>query len=108
MKEDVEILLGIMERASGYVRDDILSKNRTRPLPALRWFIGSELMDMGYSATMAAREVGIDHATLLNGRKQMRNIEKKNNWGVEAKIYERFKGLINANRCEEIQSGNPR
>lgn len=105
MKETDE-LLNLMVQCSGYSKEDILSRKRQRPLPALRWFIGAELMALGYSSMMAARELNIDHATLLHGRKQIDAITERNGWRAEVQIYVQFKKLVNANRKEVVQPGN--
>lgn len=92
MKE-VEDLVDVMVKASGYSKEDIFSKKRERPLPALRWFIGDELVKRGFSANVAARLVGIDHATLLHGRKQIQIMERDKRWYFEYKILQEFQAL---------------
>jgi len=97
MKETDE-LLDLMAQCSGYTKDEILSGKRQRPLPALRWFIGAELMALGYSSMMAARELNIDHATLLHGRKQIEEITERRGWKVEVRIYMKFRKLVDEYR----------
>lgn len=99
-------LLGLMQQASGFTPDEILGGCRKIPLPACRWFIGAELMDMGFTSMMAARELNIDHATLLHGRKQINAITERNGWRADVQIYVQFKKLVNANRKEVVQPGN--
>ena len=98
MMKETEELLQLMERASGIESADIISRKRQRPLPALRWFIGADLMALGYSSVMAARELNIDHATLLHGRKQIEDITDRKGWKVEVRIYMKFRKLVDEYR----------
>jgi len=89
-----------MQQASGFTSDEILGRSRKAPLPACRWFVGSALMDMGFSSMIAARELGLNHATLLHGRKQIDAITERNGWRGEVAIYVQFKKLVNADKQE--------
>lgn len=96
-----------MAEASGYEADEITSRSRRRPLPAVRWMIGRELMRYGYPGTAIARELNIDHATLLHGRKMLEVMrESRRNWRLEIEIEERFKQLITDKRNGETKGVN--
>lgn len=85
----------VMVDVSKFTTEDIMGGCRQRPLPALRWFIGDELYKRGYSSCVAAREINIDHATLLHGRKQIRKMKAdKKGWAIELEIYNEFRKRI--------------
>ena len=84
----------VMVDVSNYTAQDILSNCRQRPLPALRWFVGDELYKRGYSSNIVSRELNINHATLLHGRKQIKNMANNKNWACEYDIYKDFKNRI--------------
>lgn len=90
-------LLTTMSAVSGFSSRAILSRKRHRPLPALRWMIGRELLRNNYSSCSAARELNIDHATLLHGINTLGNMEadKSRGWQLELDIEEQFKTAIN-------------
>ena len=95
MKEITEKLLQKMERASGIEVARILSKSRKSPLPAIRWMIGRELIRHGYSSVVAASELNIDHATLLYGRKKLKDMRcGDRHWTLEIEIEEKFLYLL--------------
>lgn len=104
MEEIIEKIFTAMEKASGLPRAEILDKSRRSPLPAIRWFIGNELMILGYSSCVASKAIGIDHATLLYGRKQIPIMSKDKRWKYELDIYNKFKEIYNADRQEQLQS----
>lgn len=83
-------LLDVACEVSGYSAADVLSGCRKRPLPAVRYIVGDALMRAGYSSVMAARELGIDHATLLHGRKQMQDWKLTRAYDVEQNIKDMF------------------
>lgn len=91
--ERIANIIKLMVKVSGYSQEQILSKSRIRPLPAIRWFIGDKLIELGYSCSKASRVLNIDHATLLNGRKQIPNMEKDFRWREELDIYNKFTEL---------------
>lgn len=85
-----------MAAVSGFSTRSIISRQRKCPLPALRWMIGRELLRHGYSNSFAARELRLDHATLLHGIKTldaMKDDEK--GWRLEIEIEKRFNNAIN-------------
>ena len=90
-----------MADVSEYSIEAILSKSRQRPLPALRWFIGDELVKRGYSSALAARELNIDHATLLHGRKQIKAITERRGWAFELGIYIKFRRKVFAMQIDK-------
>ena len=95
MTEITKQYVKMMQDASGIKAERIVSRSRQRPLPAIRWMIGRELIRHGYSSNVAARELNIDHATLLHGCKMlgvMRN--SRRNWTLEIEIEERFLTLL--------------
>lgn len=87
-------LVELMSEASGFDEQIIMGKGRQRPLPACRWMIGAVLVDRGYSSAIAAREIGLDHATLLYGRKALRGMTRRGRWGIEIDIMEKFNTLL--------------
>lgn len=87
-------LLDVACEVSGYSAADVLSGCRKRPLPAVRYIVGDALMRAGYSSAMAARELGIDHATLLHGRKQMNDWKRSRAYDVEQNIKDVFNEQI--------------
>lgn len=96
--KETQRFVDCMAIASGFDEDELISKSRKWPLPACRWFIGSELVDLGYPSTIAAKEIGLDHATLLYGRKKIKVMHKTRRWKWENEIHEKFKKLINADK----------
>lgn len=90
---DLERLTQAAETASGFSKEEILGKCRQRPLPAIRWMIGEALYDLGYSESMAARMLQLNHATLYHGRKQLKEMPLNKNWRVEHRIYQKFQEL---------------
>ena len=91
--KDVDEIITKMEQASGFPRDEILSRSRKTPLPALRWFIGQELTNRGYSINRAAIMIGINHATLLHGLKVIPTMERDKHWIEEYNIQQEFQAL---------------
>lgn len=87
-------LLDVACEVSGYSAADVLSGCRKRPLPAVRYIVGDALMRAGYSSVMAARELGINHATLLHGRKQMQDWKLTRAYDVEQNIKDVFNEQI--------------
>lgn len=98
MLPQTEKLLFLMQQASGFSQDEILSQSRKAPLPACRYFVGAELMNMGFSSMVVSRELGIDHATLLHGRKMIASMTERNGWKTEKLILDKFKELLDADR----------
>lgn len=90
-------LLTTMSAVSGFSSRAILSRKRRRPLPALRWMIGRELLRNNYSSCSAARELKLDHATLLHGIKtlDLMRTDKSRGWQLEIDIERQFKTAIN-------------
>ena len=93
MNPTTSTLLDLMAEASGETREAIMGKGRRRPLPVLRWMVALELTRRGFSNNMAARELGIDHATFRHGR-IMLEAKIPAQWAVETEIEGRFKHLI--------------
>lgn len=95
MNPETHDLLQAMSKASGETPDEILSGSRRHPLPALRWMIAEELLQRGHSPDYAARQVGIDRATFLYGRRQLVLIESNaKQWYCASSIMARFRALI--------------
>lgn len=95
-------LLTTMSAVSGFSSRAILSRNRRRPLPALRYMIGCELIRNHYTISLAARELKLNHATLLHGIKtlDLMRTDKSRGWQLEIYIEEQFITAINGK--EEI------
>lgn len=91
IQTEYETLVKGMADISGYRIEDITSKFRTRPFPALRWFIGDVLMVRGYSSSIVSKTMHINHATLLHGRKKIKEMPNNKNWRLEYSIYKIFK-----------------
>ena len=95
VNQETRDLLQAMSKASGETPDDILSGSRRYPLPALRWMIAEVLLQRGYSPDYAARQVGIDRATFLYGRRQLGLIESNaKQWYCANSIMARFRALV--------------
>lgn len=89
-------LLTTMSTVSGFSSQVILSRRRQPPLPALRWMIGRELLKQHYSNCAAARELNIDHATLLHGIKTLDQMHSDTQgWALEIDIESKFEQAIN-------------
>lgn len=90
-------LLTTMSAVSGFSSRAILSRKRHRPLPALRWMIGRELIRNHYTNSLAARELKLNHATLLHGIKTLARMgkDRSRGWQLEIDIEEQFKTAIN-------------
>lgn len=91
--DDIDKIFRAMETASGFSKEEILQTNRKRPFPAIRYMIGDKLMAMGYSSSYASKILNIDHATLLHGRKIMKDVTARNGWKQEIDILIQFKEL---------------
>lgn len=96
-------LLTTMSAVSGFSSRAILSRKRCRPLPALRWMIGRELIKNHYTNSLAARELKLNHATLLHGIKTLGSMgtDKSRGWQLEIEIEEKFKQLIINNKQDD-------
>jgi hypothetical protein len=90
---DVEKIFQAMQTASGFSKEQILQTSRKRPLPAIRYMIGDKIMALGYSSSYASKILNIDHATLLHGRKIMKEVTARNGWKQELDILTKFKEL---------------
>lgn len=86
-----------MSAVSGFSSQAILSRNRYRPLPALRWMIGRELIRNHYTNSLAARELNLNRSTLLHGIKTLELMltSKSRGWQLEIDIETQFKTAIN-------------
>lgn len=71
MTDESRLLVAIVAGVSGETFNTILSGSRRRPLPVCRYLVARELYLRGYSSTSAGAEVGIDHATVLFGIRQL-------------------------------------
>ena len=76
MNKETAELYRIMSDCSGESIEDLQGKGRRRPLPICRYLIGVELMRRDYSVNCAARQVGIDHATLWYGCKEIEKMHQ--------------------------------
>lgn len=90
---EIDMLFEEMTKISGYDKSEIISPNRQRPLPAIRWILGNELYKRGYSLSRSARILNIDHATLLHGIKKLKQMSTKNGYYEETTIKEKFESL---------------
>ena len=96
MTPETRQLLTLMVAASGESADSITGKERRRPLPAVRWLIGAELVSRGHSVNQAAREIGLDHNTLRYGLDQLRLMPHNKSWHQEQVIAAEFRRLIDS------------
>ena len=94
MTRDTAYLTVMISKASGEKMADIRRAGRRRPLPALRWMIGKELMARGYNISYAAHEVGLDRATLRYGLEQLEHMQHDEGWALEQRIAVEFHRLI--------------
>ena len=93
--EEVEQLYRIMSDCSGESVEDLQGKGRRRPHPICRYLIGMELIRRKYSANCAARQIGIDHATFLHGRKEIEKMHQTGGrYGEELLIETLFNRVI--------------
>lgn len=90
---DIEKIFQAMQTASGFSKEQILQTSRKRPLPAIRYMIGDKIMALGYSSSYASKILNIDHATLLHGRKIIKEVTARNGWKQELDILTKFKEL---------------
>ena len=91
--DDIENIFKAMQTASGFSKEEILQTSRKRPFPAIRYMIGDKLMALGYSSTYTSKILNIDHATLLHGRKIIKEVTARNGWKQELDILTKFKEL---------------
>lgn len=89
-------LVKLISQASGETVRAIAGRGRRRPLPALRWMVGRELMQRGYSGNYAAREMGLDHNTLRHGIEQLKVMALDVNWHPEQMIAAEFYRLLDS------------
>lgn len=90
---DVDKIFQAMQTASGFSKEQILQTSRKRQLPVIRYMIGDKIMALGYSSSYASKILNIDHATLLHGRKVMKEVTARNGWKQELDILTKFKEL---------------
>lgn len=88
-----DVLVNRMVIASKQKKEDILSNKRNYPLPVCRYVIGAKLMECGYPSTKVSQALGINHATLLYGRKKIIKIKAKLGWAWEVDIINNFEEL---------------
>lgn len=74
MNQVTQYLFEAMSKVSGEPIEEIMGVGRRKPLPACRYLIGIELTRRGYSTNRAAYLIGLNHATLLHGRKMIESI----------------------------------
>lgn len=96
MTPETEQVIRLMSKASGASFEAIMGRRRKRPLPAMRWLIGRELTTRGYSISYAASEIGLDHATLSYGIRQIKRIALDDKWKPEQKIAAEFYRLLDS------------
>lgn len=96
MTPETRQLLTLMSTASGESVENITGKERRRPLPAVRWLIGAELVSRGFSVNQAAHEIGLDHNTLRHGLDQLRLMPHNKNWHMEQVIAAEFRRLLDS------------
>ena len=91
--DDIDKIFQAMQTASGFSKEEILQAGRKRPFPAIRYMIGEKLMALGYTNSYSANILNIDHATLLHGRKLMKDITARNGWKQELDILTKFREI---------------
>ena len=84
--DDIENIFKAMQTASGFSKEANMA-------PAIRYMIGDKLMALGYSSTYTSKILNIDHATLLHGRKIIKEVTARNGWKQELDILTKFKEL---------------
>ncbi len=89
-------LVKLISQASGETVERITGRERHRPLPALRWMVGRELMLRGYSGNYAAREIGLDHNSLRHGIEQLKCMALDDSWHPEQMIAAEFYRLLDS------------
>ena len=98
MTPETTRLIKLISQASGETVRTITGRERRRPLPALRWMVGSELIRRGYSVNHAARELGLDHNTLHHGIEQLKIMKFDVNWHPEQMIEAEFYRLLDSEK----------
>ena len=83
MNDEARQLVAIIAGVSGETFNTILSGGRRRPLPFCRYIVARELYKRGYSLPRAGAELGIDHATVLHG---IRQLDSMNTGGYEREL----------------------
>lgn len=91
--DEIDSVFESMIEASGLSKEKILSRDRKRPLPAIRWFIADELIRRGYSSVKASNAVQLNHATILYGRKAIKMMSKDKRWHEEYLILNKFREI---------------
>ena len=89
-------LVKLISQASGETVERITGRERQRPLPALRWMVGRELTQRGYSVNYASREIGLDHNTLRHGIEQLKIMALDVSWHPEQLIAAEFYRLLDS------------
>ena len=100
MSSETKILVDIVSKVSGETVDAIMSGGRRRPLPTCRWLVARELMRRGYSSAYSSREMGLDHATLLHGKKMLEVMERdpRNGYAEELQIAVAFTSALESSK----------
>ena len=95
MNKETAELYRIMSKCSGESVKDLQGRGRRRPLPICRYLIGVELIRRNYSSNAAAVQLGLNHATLLHGRKEVEKMHHSySGYGEELMIEVLFNRAI--------------
>lgn len=93
MNDEARQLVAIIAGVSGETFNTILSGGRRRPLPFCRYIVARELYKRGYSLQRAGAQLGIDHATLLYGIRQL-DLMNTGGYDEELEILRDFKRIL--------------
>ncbi len=93
MNDESRLLVAIAAGVSGETFNTILSGARRRPLPFCRYIVARELYLRGYTTASAGAEVGIDHATVLHGIRQLEEM-KFGGYDEELEILRDFTRIV--------------
>ena len=93
MNDEARKLVAIIAGVSGETFNTILSGCRRRPLPFCRYIVARELYKRGYSLPRAGAQLGIDHATVLYGIRQL-DLMNTGGYDGELDILRDFKRIL--------------
>ena len=102
MNDESRLLVAIVAGVSGETFNTILSGARRRPLPFCRYIVARELYRRGYSTAKAGAQVGLDHATVLHGMRQLK-LMYSGGYNGEMEIQRDFNRILDSMDNTEIE-----
>jgi hypothetical protein len=89
MTKESRQLVALVAALSEETYNTVLSRCRRRPLPVCRYLVAQELMHRGWSSQKAAREIGLNHVTVLHGNKVLDQITEVNGYTTDEMFIKR-------------------